>query len=182
MRPDSLGTRYSGGTPRRAGGGGGMSTIGNPSAFTKRCDTCHPGAGGPWRAPIGMTPAPISPPPAGRVMSATCRPYSSSGAPVAPRLCGVFGPECKHKSYPGVYQTCSSFSLRRFSWLSFGVATRPPDNLAHKATNGRYLPAARLLLSSRSGQAPEERRLGGKGPRHTQKGFPENQNNSFRNI
>ena len=21
-----------------------MSTIGNPSAFTKRCDTCHPGA------------------------------------------------------------------------------------------------------------------------------------------
>ena len=74
-----------------------MSTIGNPSAFTKRCDTCHPGAGGPWRAPIGMTPAPISPPPAGRVMSATCRPYSSSGAPVAPRLCGVFGPACKHK-------------------------------------------------------------------------------------
>jgi len=69
-----------------------MSTIGNPSAFTKRCDTCHPGAGGPGPQSAWILHPTTSLPPAG----SRARPaVPSSGATVAPGPPGVFGPECQ---------------------------------------------------------------------------------------
>ena len=114
---------------------------GKSSLRPQRCVTCHPGAGAQGPNRHGSCTQPRSSRRQGLerdLPSLAAEPQLLPGPPGSLVLSANLQVLC------GCLPTCSSRSLWGFSGHPSGVVTRPPDNLAHKATSPAFVYGARF--------------------------------------